>query len=183
MRSSKVWNFSTVKPAPPPPHAPLHAYQVNHTCSLSHSLFLFLSLSHMHTNWHSYTASHPHNSPYIAWHKQVIHWPVALHRWVRGTDVAVQRALCRFILLSLPLFIFQAIPGLSLPFVCSFLLSLQIFYLSSLLAIRSPASIYTVFLLEGVIFLCFALSQSCVSSPSINELLFPALSGVSEHGR
>lgn len=56
----KVWNFSTVKPAPPPPNSPLHAYQVNHTCSLSHfPLSVSLSVPHAHklTFIHCFTLS------------------------------------------------------------------------------------------------------------------------------
>lgn len=45
---------------PPPPHAPLHAYQVNHTCSLSHSplsVSLSVPLAHKLTFIHRFTLS------------------------------------------------------------------------------------------------------------------------------
>lgn len=60
MRSSKVWNFSTVKPPHPTLCPTTPTYQVNRTCSLSHfPLSVSLSVPHAHklTFIHCFTLS------------------------------------------------------------------------------------------------------------------------------
>lgn len=189
MRSSKVWNFSTVKPPhPTPPHPTLcpttPTYQVNHTCALSHfPLSVSLSVPHAHklTFIHCFTLSQLplHSVAQTSYTSAGSSAPLGPRHW-RCTAEG-------------PLQIFSVISHAFLSYspslACLGLLSLHSCCHSRFYPLLSPCyeianfSLYCFSLGKDLSFFVLPCPNHAFPSPSINKLLFPASSGVSDHSR